>query len=804
MYIGQTEKSLVTRWQQHYHAMRAEPQRPLYQALAQQGFQNWIIAPLERVTDVANLDKRERHWMHHFRHYLVNDPRMWTLKPVRSKVRDQLMPQFKTPQRDSSSRRIDRRKAGTREYRQKTKMILYTELWRTWAPTTMLNYLCTIKTAKLPRKILSTVSARVRAAFTLTYGFPLRAEYSCKLATAKNLKRGEIKNYICSIIRDFAPFSLIGKYIRLHCSIVLENHKSLQTLISNSKRTLENSDHHLRDCPCKNFPDLPRSGEHILVRGTSLPDSHSKLRDLLSLSKKNPVTLQNREYLGTQLLRIKTFLISVGIQQNQLPTDFTDHLLPFLWRKKTTASLLEKFRIIRTIEPYRSLTFIEIDKNVNSWALICPTFYRQLCSHHFGDTAHYKPIELPEKEIRKKIIAAYESMKLHHLVNGIKPLRFWEIGTAKLLPKNKDLLKLRPLVSYFHFYSRPLGKVVSRCLTVLIRHFSKEWNTMELTHVKDLPKRLRILNQFPKWFDNDPASITFVKTDIKNQFTNLNKDEVLGALKFMLLEATSIMKRSFAIRRREKEKRSDHAGTGRTRDFWNVPFSIVLRYAMFELETPFFRIGDDFFFQTNGLPMGGFLSANLAVIFSMVRERNQPRLWRHLLWPSKAFRFRDDIFKGLISHQQAEDIRGNLQTLYSPSLEVELEAFSPFHTNFLEYWVQSSSHGLTSWHYNKNFDLIFDSTSKAIIRYPDISADIPLIYFKSIIQGLIHKTIKCATTTEGIITGIVQACHELFPKRYPIKWITNAIHRTKHPAADSLCYVAHLTFTHLALFLVRT
>jgi len=320
---------------------------------------------------------------------------------------------------------------------------------------------------------------------------------------------------------------------------------------------------------------------------------------------------------------------------------------------------------------------------------------------------------------------------------------------------------------------------------------------MELQHVKDLPKRLRLMSAHSKWHFEDPNNCTILKTDIKNQFTNLNKNEVLDALHFILNRATTIMRKSFAIRRREKEKRSDKAGTARTRDYWNIPFSAVLRYTMFELETPYFKIGDRFYLQTNGLPMGGFLSAALAVIFSMVREKKNQSLWRHLCFPSKSLRFRDDVFtliKGQITPEYAESIRANLQQLYGPSLEVELKELTQHHACFLEYWIMATPDGLTSWHYNKNHDLLFGSTPKAIVRYPDTSADLPLIHFKAIVHGLIHKTFKCATTFPGIVIGIIQACQELLKKRYPIKWILHAIHRSKHPHADLLALVVRITY----------
>ena len=152
----------------------------------------------------------------------------------------------------------------------------------------------------------------------------------------------------------------------------------------------------------------------------------------------------------------------------------------------------------------------------------------------------------------------YEEKILPLLKHPVRVKRFWELSTAYLLPKNKDTNKTRPLVSYFNHYSKTLGKRVARALTVAIKTLAVHWNTSELPNADNLPVRLGVYSS-----NNADVKTTFLKFDIKNQFTNLSKVRVKKALEYALSYlASHAAKRKlcFCIRTREYEKRYDHIG----------------------------------------------------------------------------------------------------------------------------------------------------------------------------------------------------------------------------------------------------
>jgi hemerythrin superfamily protein len=99
-------------------------------------------------------------------------------------------------------------------------------------------------------------------------------------------------------------------------------------------------------------------------------------------------------------------------------------------------------------------------------------------------------------------------------------------------PKNKDINRWRPLVSYFHNYAKKCGKLIARALTIFIKSLENYWKTMNLSKVDDFKQIINEMNKHDKWKKKIKADeITIVSFDLKEQFTNLNKSEVISITK---------------------------------------------------------------------------------------------------------------------------------------------------------------------------------------------------------------------------------------------------------------------------------
>jgi hypothetical protein len=447
--------------------------------------------PIEEKHDQLELDIAEREWMHKFRSTLINDPVSWYQKPIKKRKEE-----WKSS-RETQEARIEKRKVLTTEYRKKTHIILTSDIWREWSPNTLIRYLTHIKIAKLKTSLTRKAMEIIQAHLRKHHNMKIRESYDLKLLYDPSIKKESIKKWITSQIKKNLPENdLFSTYILRHIEIGFKAEKSIGSMINNSRHVLNNEKRY-QHCRCHLHEGLPRKDSHIFLRASDLPDSYKELREILTICKKNPVTFNNRDYLGYQIRYIQRFLEKFATKPTWTKEN-NDDLLQILHRERPPDpdSPLHLSYILKGINSMRGFCFIEIDKNANTWAVVCPELYRKMATENFNDAEHYKEINLNEEQVKGIIGMKYHRLQLDKIMKGH---RKWTLLNAKILPKHKDLNRVRPLVSYFRFYSRPLGKYMSRALSVVIKFLSNRWNTMELQNSKEFPRLIKKLNNNERW-----------------------------------------------------------------------------------------------------------------------------------------------------------------------------------------------------------------------------------------------------------------------------------------------------------------
>lgn len=719
--------------------------------------------PIECTENVEDLEMHERTWIHAFRCHSVNSYKRFKFSH--------------TKRSNNHPLRIQRRQEAKRIYKRKVNLVLNTDLWKKWGFQTLVDLLNSLKASGLSTQQRRSVGALIRGQVQRSFGIRLKAKYCCILpASSTSVKKRSLLDWFGELIHERFGRTPIAFYFKKHLTLTQKPSVTLKDVVANAKKTLEHNGKH--SCPCDTFPELQDRTGHVYIRATDLPSMHSQLKSILSISNSNPLALAPRNFLGYAFAAVKRSCRDMKINPNFSRKQNTD-LASILKRSGPPPfKLLQYNNVKKILKPYSHFTFVEIDKNSKTWLLCCPRHYSQICVSHFQDQRYYKKIEdstaRVELDVKRNLIKSSSSCQIHFP-------RKWNLGHAKLLPKNKDIYKYRPLVSFFKFISRPLGRRISRCLSVAIKQLGKRWKTMELTDMKTFPSKIQLLNSNPKWKTKiNEGEVTFLKMDIKNQFTSLDKTEVKESLLYAIrcLRNQCRNGHGFAIRRRQIEKSGDKLGHGQTRDYWNFSFNDVLAYVNFELENALFSVGNSLYKQTNGLPMGGFLSAGLAVLHSMYAEHTQQHLW--LNYDAAWFRFRDDILAIVprkLDAEQIQDVVRSLNVIYGPHLQVELEDASQTHINFLDYWISYTGQ-LNTWHYSKNCDLIFRSLPKKVTRYLLPTAEVPRETLIGMVTAIFKKISKASPTIEGKIVGLMQILIEWLPMGYKRKWFQQAIDRS--------------------------
>lgn len=97
----------------------------------------------------SELDTKEAYWLHQFRHHVVNDPIMWTLKPPKRNTKKIL--------KSRDWKRLEHIQEARKEYRKKVQMVLRTEDWRSWDYKTKLSLIVQMQKAKVESSVITCI-----------------------------------------------------------------------------------------------------------------------------------------------------------------------------------------------------------------------------------------------------------------------------------------------------------------------------------------------------------------------------------------------------------------------------------------------------------------------------------------------------------------------------------------------------------------------------------------------------------------------------------------------------------------------
>ena len=655
-------------------------------------------------------------------------------------------------------------------------MIMNQDTWRQWNELVLINLLINMKKAKLPINIERETSHKIRNHLNKIYHFKLKPYYLIRIPTMRLDIRNQLKAWIKHYTNQHYT-DAYSSYVANHTKIIMESTIKLGNLIDNTKRILRNYSHknNKETCYCEHYPELRRAKEHINIKAQDLPNSWLEVKNLLTTSKKTPILLPYHTFLGISFDRIRTFL-----NQNQLYRKWSslenEKLFRIFYRPKPKQETLTLDNVETIMKPLRNIFgFIPLDKNNNTWSIVCKYNYIQLHQKEFNNTNYYELVKLQPKTLMKKIEQQYKEEVITKYKHKINTNRRWELSHAYLLPKNKDTDKTRPIVSYFHHFSKTLGEKIARALTVMIKTLTIKWDTCEMHNINMLNTLLQPYKNSKTWQEAiKNKKVTLMKFDIKSQFTNLNKDRVMKALEYGLeyLRTQTTRKLCFCIRNRKYERRYDHIGHPQKYKEIGILPDLVLAYIKYELDTSFFQINGTCYRQKNGLPMGGFNSAPLACLDAMVQEHQNANLLRGRI----KIRYRDDILMILpriLDEDAIHKQHNKLNKIYGPDLTVELEGYSYNKMNFLEFTLLFN---LETHHYNKNYNI---STQKMIIRYPAATAEYPTHIMLGTIIGTIigtmKRTINRASTLHLKILSCIMTTLEFIQLKYNTHLIATAL-----------------------------
>ena len=439
--------------------------------------------------------------------------------------------------------------------------------------------------------------------------------------------------------------------------------------------------------------------------------------------------------------------------------------------------------------------FLLADKNRGLLFVVCTVHWAQLFQAHILQNVKYQVLHafgavfLARNLLRITIIERMYSSGLIQTWRPIlgarwkPPSKHSKAPSAKILIKSKSLeadgiLKIRIVISHFSHPASKIGKLASRALSLLCRLVGDMDINFEIFSMYDA-KGLFVSALSAA--DKDSVPWAGLELDMVDMYSEIPKDRVLDSVMYCVSVLRDNRKSRnpitwFAISTICKSL--DRLGTGTSRDFMNLSIEMITSFVNFELwANADFTAGGYVLSQLIGLPMGGPISAQLAVLYLMSAEM---RATRSALSVHKFIhgRYRDNFYifgpKSVLFDLQ-QTMKVQLESTYAMPMTVEQFGTK---VQVLEVIVDfdSQSRGLRL---NSRALDVHTGAVSGVVRWPDRWSTNTTVW-RSLVPGLCVKRGYWSWSHGDIYENVVLIVAELGYRDVPRRhWRTRVLNFCK-------------------------
>jgi hypothetical protein len=430
----------------------------------------------------------------------------------------------------------------------------------------------------------------------------------------------------------------------------------------------------------------------------------------------------------------------------------------------------------------RCAVISEVDKNSSCGLIQCKRWaFNQYKATFVDDTTHYDKILTSEKQIMT-------SWKDTFLRERWAKFGFFKTDSSLpygySMPKNKDINKNRPIVSYaVHPMKKMLNRAGRALQTILAsidpsQHFTL-WKTLDFTTEIKLDVDA-ILDSYP--------DVVAYAGDIKNMFTELPHDEIIKAVTWAIEQMSS------------RRKHVSVSKTGRGGARIGIPyceddsqvrmsFEDLMAIVKFDLDNCYFKSGTQTLKQNIGIPMGSPLSPILALIICAYYEAKHKKMINDV-YTLRGKRYVDDA---LFLTGADLSIPGDLAVAqhrlllasksYHKNLVLEPETD---HTDFnmLESRVLFKPNQYGSMSYNhKNAKFFSGEQTSRLLKFQNFWSFTNSRAKRGVIMSTFMRVRRSSSTDELALPPLLTLCTELtylgYPKGFILK-VISALNRKMH------------------------
>ena len=750
-YIGETRQGLNNRVGQHWREVKSGRRGRKAKAMASMGFENWVLVPLVMIDDVMCRRLEENRLIHKWTDHVINDK--WTFDSRSTTFDGDKMEENRRWKMDVLHAVSD--KVDVRSF----------EVGKLWAlvEKERVYRIAGARKRKFDRMVLGTIrryDKRVKETYTLRLPYGNYCEKALLRVMKKELRFGLGSN--------------LGRLVEERLKVMRVSMCSIWDVV-NKKKTIHRKIGSGRTvCLCGLYSDEWKIDGHVCVKGCEM--GVDRFEKILGINNKTMVRMDEDRFRKKVSDEVFGLYRDVGMKMSRRVKREIENLE---YGKSEGVSYGE---VEEVLDELVGLVVYELDKNNRTFGVMCERLYEARMRESFSGE-QYVEVEEESGVVRERLREGYLKLGIAKLA---KPKEKWRMDRAKVIPKNKDLTRMRPIISSSGSMEGRGADWCSRGMTAIMSWIGKRWNTMDVRDRDGAVNEFRRLNLRKQWMKTRRSgSVTFVELDMKNQYTSLRHEHLRRALEAVWEELKGAGIDGVWLSKDKVDKWADKVTvTNNNTKFRKLELEVIREYIEYKLDNCYFMMGDVVKKQIGGVPMGGKVSAQLAEAFCMWREHTNVRKWKGSVGVSTWMRYRDDIRVILPSRwlkSEIEIVVKKINDMYGGGIEVLLERVGYKWMNFLDVRLRCENDEFVWMDNNKNYD--FDLKMKdrmKLVRFPRSDGGAPWSVMMGTMIGVMKVTLKKCATEELKERCLWQNILEFAEIGYRTKEIVKAVYATKH------------------------
>ena len=557
---------------------------------------------------------------------------------------------------------------------------------------------CWRKREFLENKERYTIARRINKEIKKRLGKQLPTHLYLRVPEFKGLTKNDMEQVISRSIDNLELSKQWKKLIREETKIICIRNRTIGEMLLNYTSWAKDDWFKIHSCTCLDRNEGKNGGNHEIWKLEDLE------KEMELLTTKTVIEPNGKREMQVFKDEVQKWINNLSHVTNKIKVK-----IPKI--KYTNPEMESTIHYIQ--EKWKGWIFLERDKNLGSIAIACPMWYR----YHLIKTYDWTAWRANYLRISKK-----DEDILSNWKNGIK-----EKGLDKLwnkkglipycygLPKEKDLGKMRPIVSYKKHPLKRLFNYVGKILCFMIKN--SDIKSFTLWRTGDMTKVIEEANEMIGAWNKEEIEVKMMVYDVKEMYTNLPHQEIIHAVEWLIERFRERHGEWITITR--NRMKDIKIGKKRGKSF---NLSMIYETVKQDLNNAVFKCGIIPVIQTIGIPMGSPLSPSLAILTCAKAEH---KMYTELRINTKfhAMRYMDDIWFMIMKNKRdesKEDLTDLFQN-YSKKLKLEKEREGN-RVRFLEREIIWDGEKLTERAFNKNNEsLMKEGKRKFMNMLPNVS-----------------------------------------------------------------------------------